>query len=342
MKTWNGFEHGINLGGWLSQCVHTSGHYSTFIGEKDFQIIAGWGLDHVRIPVDYNLVETPDGEYLEEGFRYIEKAIFWCKKNGLNMVLDLHKTYGYSFDSDERESGLFENEKLQERFYRLWEQFAQRYSAYSDMLAFELLNEVTDRRYSDAWNHIARECIRRIRNISADICILIGGYYNNSIDALPDLEAPYDSNIIYNFHCYDPLLMTHQGAPWVKKMDTSFRFSFNRPAGDLDRLNREIFGEGIMDFDRIDLKKPLNTNYFECRFEKAVRIADDRNVRLYCGEYGMIDRATPDDTVKWYQCIHDAFEKYGIGRAAWTYKKMDFGLSDARLESVRKELISLL
>ncbi len=56
----------------------------------------------------------------------------------------------------------------------------------------------------------------------------------------------------------------------------------------------------------------------------------------------MIDRATPVDTVKWYQCIHDAFEKFGIGRAAWTYKKMDFGLSDARLESVRKELISLL
>ena len=77
MKTWNGFEHGINLGGWLSQCVHTSGHYSTFIGEKDFQIIAGWGLDHVRIPVDYNLVETPDGAYLEEGFQYIEKAILY-------------------------------------------------------------------------------------------------------------------------------------------------------------------------------------------------------------------------------------------------------------------------
>ena len=36
--------------------------------------------------------------------------------------------------------------------------------------------KVTDKEYSDKWNEIAAECIRRIREIAGDIKILIGGY----------------------------------------------------------------------------------------------------------------------------------------------------------------------
>ena len=63
---------------------------------------------------------------------------------------------------------------------------------------------------------------------------------------------------------------------------------------------------------------------------------------LYCGEYGVIDKVSPEDAVKWYRQIHEAFEKYGISRSAWSYKEMDFGLSDSRLDGVRDELVKLL
>ena len=56
----------------------------------------------------------------------------------------------------------------------------------------------------------------------------------------------------------------------------------------------------------------------------------------------MIDRASPEDTVLWYRTIHSDLEKYQISRAAWTYKQMDFGLSDTRMDGVRKELIQYL
>lgn len=153
--TWKGYEHGVNLGGWLSQCDHTRERYDQFITEADIRTIASWGLDHVRVPVDYNLVEDEEGNYLEEGFSRLERTVKWCRDAGLNMVLDLHKTYGYSFDQGEGEEGFFDSEKYQERFCRLWEQFARRLGTHSDMLAFELLNEVTDPACSDTWNRIA-------------------------------------------------------------------------------------------------------------------------------------------------------------------------------------------
>ena len=56
----------------------------------------------------------------------------------------------------------------------------------------------------------------------------------------------------------------------------------------------------------------------------------------------MIDRAAPEDTLRWYAAIHEVFEACGIGRAAWSYREMDFGLSDARLDAVRESLLPLL
>ena len=85
--------HGVNLGGWLSQCDNTKERYDTFITKKDFETIKSWGLDHVRIPVDYMLVETEDGQYKEEGFAYIQKAIDWCKELGLNMTFEEFKQF---------------------------------------------------------------------------------------------------------------------------------------------------------------------------------------------------------------------------------------------------------
>ena len=127
---------GVNLGGWLSQCDHTPERYETFITEADFRTVKEWGLDHVRIPVDYDLVEEKDGTYKEEGFAILQRAIDWCGKYGLNMILDLHKTMGYSFDDAHGEAGFFDSEKLQERFYTLWERVAERFGKYEDRLAF--------------------------------------------------------------------------------------------------------------------------------------------------------------------------------------------------------------
>ena len=73
-----GFYRGVDLGGWFSQCDYSENRMDHFITEKDFSIIADWGLDHVRLPVDYNVMEDDDGTWKADGFRRIEKAIKFC------------------------------------------------------------------------------------------------------------------------------------------------------------------------------------------------------------------------------------------------------------------------
>ena len=310
-----GFYRGVDLGGWFSQCDYSEERMDQFITEEDFKIISGWGLDHVRIPVDYNVMETDDGTWKADGFQRIENALKHALKNRLKVVLDLHKTAGFSFDAGEKEEGFFVSADCQLRFYRLWEEMARNFSDAKN-IAFELLNEVTDASFIDAWNRISGECVRRIRKIAPNSLILIGSYHNNAAEALKDLAAPADDKIVYNFHCYDPLPFTHQGAYWVPWLDRNARISFSESG--------------------------VDETFFEKAFSTAVETAEKHHTALYCGEYGVIDHVSPEDTIEWYKAIHTAFEKHEISRSAWNYRQMDFGLTDERLDRVRDRLISLL
>ena len=309
-----GFYRGMNLGGWLSQCDYSAEHLDNFITEPDFAQIAAWGFDHVRIPVDYNVIQSPDGAMIEAGLERIDRALDFCNRYGLHAVVDLHKAVGFSFDEDEQESGFFENERYQELFYHLWESLASRYGRMHESVMFDLLNEVTDEAYLPAWKRISRECVRRIRSHAPRTLLLVGGCDWNSAAAVQKLDAPYDAFTVYSFHFYEPKAFTHQGAWWEsEKRDTSLRFTYEESGA-----SRE---------------------YFEKLIAPAVGKAASEGCPLYCGEYGVIDVAAPEEALKWVRDLHAVFENHGISRCLWSYKEMDFGFSDERMDAVRGELL---
>lgn len=343
MRRWIGFEHGVNLGGWLSQCDYSKERLEHFIVEEDIKRISDWPVDHVRLPIDYNVLQDQDGTFIESGFEYVRKAIHWCRKYGLNIILDLHKTAGYSFDQGEKEAGFFDNSKYQEMFYSLWEEMAKRYAKYGDHVAFELLNEVTDKNTMDRWNQISQECIRRIRRIAPTTKILIGGYWNNCVLAVRSLAAPADENIVYNFHCYEPLIFTHQGGYWVDGMPEDFRMALHKTVDDIKKLTKKYLPNNEIMLEPVKQEECLfGSSFFEQFFADALAVAEERNVPLYCGEYGVINLASTEDTLQWYQAISEVFDRYHIGRAAWSYKEMDFGIVDAHMEDVREKVIACL
>ncbi|KAL8286600.1 hypothetical protein RQP46_004128 [Phenoliferia psychrophenolica] len=120
---------GVNLGGWLvsepwmmtqewnrmgcggqksefdcmsqvsnAQAGFTS-HFKNWITQSDFQTMASYGLNTVRIPLGYWIVEsTVDAaseHFPKGGFAYLKQACGWAKAAGLNVILDMH---GYNYD----------------------------------------------------------------------------------------------------------------------------------------------------------------------------------------------------------------------------------------------------
>jgi len=284
MKVFDGFQKGVDLGGWLSQGSYDRAHLDSFITETDFEKIAGWGCDHVRLPVDYNIFEKEDGTPVGDGFELVDKALAWCEKYSLNMLIDVHKVYGYSFYSGDGENGFFDSETLQERYYKLWQRIAERYGRYPERVAFELLNEVNDKEFSARWNAIAKRATELIRSLAPTTKIVLGSYWNNSVDALADLDMPYDENIVYNFHCYDPFMFTHQGADWVDEMPLDLRLDYPGDINDYRLKAKETGLTRIQDY--LDVPEcGFDASYFEKRFIGAVKLCEERGVALSITPY---------------------------------------------------------
>ncbi|KAK8015114.1 beta-glucosidase 6 [Apiospora arundinis] len=131
-KSWGDYTkkpaRGVNLGGWLSLepfitpslfnydsrlnivdegslCSHLGPktaastlekHYASFVTEQTIKDIVDAGLDHVRIPYSYWAVITYDSDpyVFRTSWRYLLRAIEWCRKHGLRVKLDLHALPG--------------------------------------------------------------------------------------------------------------------------------------------------------------------------------------------------------------------------------------------------------
>ena len=345
IRIWEGFQKGVNLGGWISQfAVYDPGHFETFITEQDAADIAALGFDHVRVPVDYNVLQTEDGRLLDSGFGYLENCRRWCEARGLRMLIDLHECYGYSFDplkKDMDRRRFFFDKALQDRFLALWTALAERFGPYPEQVAFEPLNEVVLPDVAEAWNGVVRRFIETVRPLAAETWLVIGGVNYNHVTSVPALDPPYDHRVVYNFHCYEPLIFTHQGAYWMDVMPRDFRTGYPESVETYRRLTREILAADWSPLFDPDLKQ-MGPEFFERIFAPALETAEKRGVPLYCGEYGVIDLADNASKLRWLRDIHAVFKKHGIGHALWNYKEKDFGLVDQRFASIRDAFIEIV
>lgn len=331
---------GINLGGYLSQCEHSFSHYEAFLSEEDIRKIADMGFDHVRLPIDYEVLEQEDGQPIEEGYALVSRVVDWCKSAHLKIVLDLHKAYGYDFNDAgaEGKNDLFTNEKLKQRFVRLWVRIATRFQEY-DHVVFELLNEVVEKENAVLWNALIDETMKAIRTITRDIPVIYGGIQWNSVKTLKLLEQPKYENVIYTFHFYEPLLFTHQKAYWVPAMDPEEDILYPESMQYYCEKSEKLGYQGEVVTKA--KSQTMGTEFIREMILEAVIAAKKAEVPLYCGEFGVIDAAPLPDTLRWFRDVEQVFSEYGIGCAVWCYKEKDFGLMGSHYDAIRQDLLRL-
>lgn len=332
---------GINFGGYLSQCEHTLEHYATFITKEDVKKVKDLGFDHIRLPIDYEVLETKEGYEYTEGIAYVNQFLLWCEEYEMDVVLDLHKAYGYDFNDagDPNKNNLFANEELQRRFVELWTRLAQHYGRLN-YVAFELLNEVVEEHVADEWNKLIDVTVNAIRRYAPNTPIIYGGIQWNSARTLKLLNKPEDDNIIFTFHMYEPLIFTHQKAHWVPNMPMDKTIEYPATMEYYKEMSALIGYKG-KDVT-VSKCKEMGKPFLIEMIKEAVDKVKEAGVRLYCGEFGVIDRAPVEDTLRWYRDIFEVFKQFDIHAAVWSYKEMDFGVTDEHYAPIADELFKIL
>lgn len=328
------FKKGINLGGWLSQYpAYDHEHFGTFITTADIAQIAAWGFDHVRLPVDYPVLEWDEapGIYREDGLAYLDACIEWCKAHDLGLILDLHRAPGYSFTNTlqpetQHLNVLFQEPAAQERFIALWEFLARRYQGAGLPLVLELLNEIVlpD---STPWNALFHKTVAAIRRIDPTCWIMVGGNNYNAASELENIALLDDPNVCYTFHFYEPLLFTHQKAPWVQAA-VAYDQVLDYPgpySGLAEFLAR---APQFRDTYAVQVGRALDRDLMLEFLRPALDFARRSGHVLYCGEFGVIETAPAPSRQRWHADLIETLNEYGIGWAVWSYKEMDFSLVD--------------
>lgn len=76
-------------------------HWDTWVTEQDIINFKNAGIDHVRIPLGYWAFDIRVGEpWISGSWDYAKKAVGWCKKHGIRVMLDLHGAPGSQNGND--------------------------------------------------------------------------------------------------------------------------------------------------------------------------------------------------------------------------------------------------
>jgi len=328
---------GVNVSHWLSQSDKRGEERKDYITKSDFDTIASVGFDHVRIPIDEVQMWDSFGSKEKEAFELLHNAIKWAFAAKLRVIVDLHIIRSHHFLAES--NPLWTDESEQEKLVDLWRQLSEELKKYpNEMLAYEILNEVVADDPED-WNKLFGKVISEIRKEEPERKIVVGSNRWQIPSTFPDLKLPEnDRNIILSFHFYTPMALTHHLAPWSPVAE--YTGEVNYPGQIVDSSHYKELSESTVKAMREYSNGYFTKEILAEQISPAIKVAKDKNLLLFCGEYGVYPTIPEDIMLRWYKDVCEIFNSNNIAYCHWCYKG-DFPVVGKNSVPNRK-LISIL
>ncbi len=334
-------RRGINISAWFAQVNdprgYTRDHFESWITAADIALIRSMGFDHVRLSINPQPMFTlnrPDeipAAYLAD----LDAAVRMILASSLAVVIDIHP------ESDFK-ARLVKEDDFVQQFADFWRALAQHYSSWDEESVFlEILNEPEFQdRYR--WYGVQVKVAAAIRQGAPRHTIIAAGARWSDDSELVFMEPLHDTNVIYNFHFYEPHVFTHQGATWgsyywhwVKGLaypstpESAARVAAMAPEA-RDRLAVIRYGQDHWDAARI-----------EADISQVAEWAARRHLALVCNEFGVYRAyAEPQDRAAWISDVRRALEHHGIGWTMWDYSG-GFGVVTRQNGAVQPDELTL-
>lgn len=310
------FSRGVNLTGWFQVDSPQQIQFTKFT-KQDIIDIKSLGCDVIRLPVNMNSMTAGSPSYTLDPLylSFQDSVVTWCEQLHIYLIIDNH-----SFDPVVGTSPT-----IGDILTKVWTQMAAHYKDRSDYVLYEILNEphgIT----TSVWGTIQGQVIDAIRTQDNKHTIVIGGSGYNTYTELINLPFYSDPKLLYTFHFYDPFMFTHQGATWgVPSMGPLAGVPFPYDAARMPACPASLRGTWV-ESSLNNYPNDGTVNNVRKLIDNAITFRKNRNVNIFCGEFGVFIPNSPgNDRTFWYSIVKQYLEDNGIPWTSWDYKG-SFGL----------------
>ncbi len=184
--------------------------------ETDFDWIAEWGFNFVRLPCDYRIWTEAPGTYREAPLKQIDQALAFARARGIHTLLNLHRAPGYTVASPPEQLDLWsdgaDGVEARAQFAAQWQMFAERYRGIPPReLSFNLVNEPA-RIPVEKYVRACAAAVAGIRRGDPDRLVLADGLDWGG-QPVPELKT---LQVAQATRGYAPGTLTHYKASWMK------------------------------------------------------------------------------------------------------------------------------
>ncbi len=181
--------------------------YDRYTTENDIRQIAKEGYNSIRLPLNFRLFMTGDGDFIEARMKRIDDFLDLCEKYGLYVIIDLHGApggqTGTNIDDSDGFPNLFTDSENETLTISFWRGIAERYRDRSVVGGYDLLNEPLPeehKKFNPDLIALYQKIIRAIREVDPQHIIIVEcAHWATNFRIFTE---KLDDNLIIQFHKY--------------------------------------------------------------------------------------------------------------------------------------------
>lgn len=211
--------------------------------------VAEKGFNIIRIPVTwFERVDDENNYTIDPAYLMrVKEVVDWAIADGMFVIINAHHENSWTFNRS------VDFETRLEKYGRIWEQIAEYFRDYPDLLLFEAMNEPREEWGENEWggatpeirgmiNQYQKRFVEIVRSSGGnnrDRCILIttaGAAITE--EAIGGLEIPEDHNLMVSLHFYLPFEFVNynEGDRSVDYWDGSMNYVLEESCARINRM----------------------------------------------------------------------------------------------------------